>query len=202
MRPSFPLDFYLLNRRHTLPLFSPFPSLYLLLSTGTAVMVAAALKNDIMEISDRAEAILYPHRNTAASPVHTTALPANSSPKGLVTGEGDAIMTANEEEDDEIVIDFSGTGTAPTAVTENPLLGSSTAPVTASFPLPVPAPCSLFDAMVAGLKPRLAAVAFATPPCTCEVTITTPHHSYSIFCPPLLFVRIPFSARETIHEFY
>lgn len=159
-------------------------------------MIAAALKNDIMEISDRAEAILYPYRNTAASPVHTTASTASSSssssPKGLVKGEGDVIIAVDEDEDDETVIDFSGAGKAHTAVTENPLPSSSIAPVAASLPPPVPAPCSLYDAMVAGLKPRLAAVAFATPPCTCEVFI----HSH-LFPPlfnllPLTFSTLPF----------
>ena len=142
-------------------------------------MVAAALKNDIMEVSDKAEAALYPSRNSTAVPATPSTSISSPHPAldedvksagvGVGVGEGKRVATlcslgkdiaaANAyigevgggDEDEEIVIDFSPT--------------SSTPPKT----VPAPVPCSLLAAMTAGLKPRLSAVAFATPPCSCEV---------------------------------
>lgn len=164
-------------------------------------MVAAALKNDIMEVSDRAEAALYPGRNSTAVPATPSTSISSPHPAfdkdvkgaGEVEGEskrvatlcslGKDIAAANAyigeegggDEDEEIVFDFSPT--------------SATPPKT----VPAPVPCSLLAAMTAGLKPRLSAVAFATPPCSCEVqqlfTVHSSSSSSSHFFPPLHFTN-------------
>ena len=157
-------------------------------------MVAAALKNDIMEVSDRAEAALYPGRKSTAVPATPSTSISSPHPaldedvKGAGEGEGTSVATVcslkndiaaanafNEEgggdEDEDTIIDFSP--------------ASSTPPKTVPVPLPTTAPvhCLLLAAMIAGLKPRLSAVAFATPPCSCEVQQLPTVHSSSSFSP-------------------
>jgi hypothetical protein len=148
---------------------------------GTAVMAAAELKNHFMGIADQAQrqaqaqALLHPTISSPA-PLSTVSVSLTESMVGAkvkvkeegkngevlgdVNGEGKIRVDGKEE----------GEGAGRGRVGVDPPSPSpstpSPPPTTSSTPSTSP---SLLAAMMRGLVPSVRAVAYATPPCVCEV---------------------------------
>jgi hypothetical protein len=142
---------------------------------GTAVMAAAELKNHFMGIADqaqrRAQALLHP---TISSPTPLSSMPLTESMVGAKVKEegnnGGVLGDVNGEGKIKVDGKEEGEGAGrrrvgvhlPSPSTSTP----SPTPTTSSTPSTSP---SLLAAMMRGLVPSVRAVAYATPPCVCEV---------------------------------
>ena len=153
-------------------------------------MVAAEIQNHFMGIADTARTLTQKQlqRHPTASISTSISTSSVSVPRGVgVKGEvgnsgnvlGGDVMKGEEEEDEkgkvESKIDMDGKGDErvkadiPPSSAPTPILSPTPTLSPTLSPSPTSSP-SLLAAMMRGVVPSVRAVAYATPPCVCEVS--------------------------------